>query len=483
MSQKKFKIILIMALFALFIGAVASAAEGEKATAGKTPAEPSVVDDWLGGFRNPWPGLEMGMDMRLRYVVSRNIVTLDTDSQDAAGSNNKWNFQRYRWRWWTKWAIGEDIDFNTRLVWEFRTWQEPASKPQHTDFDEALFDHFNFTLRNLFGAPLTAVIGRQDLILGKGWLVLDGTPLDGSRTIFTDSLRFTYNMEDSKTKFDLIYIDNAASAARWLKPINDRNKSLTEQDEYGAIFYVTNNSLEKTQLEAYLMYKNDNPVNHIPTNFSPAWSKKAEIYTYGGAISGDLSENWKYRAEGALQQGHKDDATGGLGSGKTRDIEAYGANTSLTYHFNDEKDHRVHVGYEYASGDDPDTRDNEQFDLLWAEWPRWSELFIYTYITETAVAESTNLHRFNVGHAFRPDKVWEICTDYHLLWADENTGSVLTSAHSRFRGQLFTCWAKYKFNKQLYGHLLGEYLIPGSYYDQSNRDAAFFLRFNLEYRF
>jgi hypothetical protein len=480
MEHRKVKAALILAFCVVVVGGVVLAEGSAGGTAGATDTSKSVVDDWLSGFRNPWPGVEMGLDMRLRSITSRNIITLDSDAK-----NNKWNFQRYRFRWWTKWALDEDIDFNTRLVWEFRTWDEPGSKPQHTNFDEALFDHFNFTIRNMFEMPLTAVIGRQDLILGKGWLVLDGTPLDGSRTIFTDAARFTYNCEASKTKFDMIYIDQAASAARWLKPINDRNSSLTEQDEYGAILYVTNNSMEKTQLEAYFMYKNDNPVNHTPKNFPAAWSKKAEIYTYGGAISGDLDENWKYRAEGAIQSGHKDDATKDLSSGKTRDLRAYGANTSLSYHLKDKHENSFHVGYEYNSGDDPDTMDNEQFDLLWAEWPRWSELYIYTYSSETMIAESTNLHRANIGHIFKPNKVWEICTDYHLLWADENTmqGSSRFSEHSNFRGQLLTCWAKYKFNKQLYGHLLGEYLIPGSYYQQSNRDAAFFLRFNLEYRF
>ena len=155
------------------------------------------------------------------------------------------------------------------------------------------------------------------------------------------------------------------------------------------------------------------------------------------------------------------------------------------YLFHDSHDSSVHVGYEYESGDDPTTDDNEQFDPLWAEWPRWSELYIYTYSKETMIAESTNVRRFNLGHKFNPNKKWQICTDYHLLWADENTSSTAIgfSDTSKFRGQLFTCWAKYKMSAQLTGHLLGEYFVPGTYYDPGNRDAAFFLRFNLEYKF
>jgi len=458
------RMMLVVGFFVALISGIVIAAE-----------EKPVADDWLSDFRNPCPGLEMGLDFRFRTVTARNIDTLNTNATE-----NKWNYQRYRSRWWTKWMLSDDVDINTRMVWEFRTWDEPKRKPQHTDFDEILFDRLNVTMRNMFDEPLTGVIGRQDLILGVGWLVLDGTPLDGSRTIFTDAARFTYEFEGKDTKLDMIYIDNAAASDRWLKPINDRDRAVTEQDEYGAIFYLTNQSNEKSKLEAYFMYKNDNPVDVPIDNFPMAWSKKAEIFTFGGAASGSFAENWNHRVEGAIQTGDK-----GADSSSMQDMEAYGALTNLEYTFKDSFDSSAHVGYEYCSGDDPGTNDIEQFDPLWAEWPRWSELYIYTYSSETMIAESTNLHRVNIGHKFRPNKQWQICTDYHLLWADENTiqGSSFISDSSKFRGQLITCWAKYKFSQKLFGHLLGEYLIPGNFYEKDYRDDAFFLRFNLEYTF
>ena len=463
------RMVLVIGIFVSLISGIVMAAAAKE-------EEKPVADDWFSGFRNPAPGLEMGLDFRFRTVVARNITTLSTDT-----TGNKYNYERYRSRWWTKWMLNDDVDINTRMVWEFRTWDEPASKPQHTDFDEILFDRLNVTMRNMFGQPLTGVIGRQDLILGVGWLVLDGTPLDGSRTIFTDAARFTYDWADKKTKIDMIYIDNAAASDRWLKPIEDRDRALTEQDEYGAILYLTNQATEKSKLEAYFMYKNDNPVDNTFENLNPPfWSKKAEIFTFGGAVSQTLNDNWNYRVEGAIQTGDK-----GPDSSSMKDMEAYGALTNLEYLFKDSLDSSAHIGYEYASGDDPDTSDNEQFDPLWAEWPRWSELYIYTYSRETMIAESTNLHRINIGHKFSPNKQWQICTDYHLLWADENTNqtSSFISPSNKFRGQLITCWAKYKFSPKLFGHLLGEYLIPGNYYEKDFRDDAFFLRFNLEYTF
>ena len=498
MKHRVWKAGLLMVALTGIAGSTVFAAAGTGTTSQKPavasaspPAAPAAPEhkelffpEFWDAFHNPTPWLSMGMDHRFRSIWADNIDRLnDKDRQ------HQYEFQRYRTRWWTKWTLNDDISFNTRLTWEFRTWDEPPRKPQDVDFDEALFDWFNVRWQNVGGLPLTAVIGRQDLILGSGWLVLDGTPLDGSRTIFTDAARFTYMMEEQKTKIELVYVDQASESDRWLKPISDEDRALAKADERGAIVYLTNNSVEKTQLEGFFIYKNDNPVDVAFTEdpaLPAAWSQKAENFTFGGAIAGSVGENWKYRAEGAIQTGTK---TGNVGAahGVEQDLEAYGALTNLTYSFKDSLNNSVHIGYEYASGDDPGTSDNEQFDLLWAEWPRWSELFIYTYTYETSIAESTNLHRANIGHAFDLNKQWRIETDYHALWADENTGTVLpvvqTSDDHKFRGHLFTCWAKYKFSPQLYGHLLGEYFTPGNYYEKSNNDDAFWLRFNVEYVF
>ncbi len=76
----------------------------------------------------------MGLDHRFRSVWADNIDVLNDDNV-----NHEYEYQRYRTRWWTRWVLGQDIYFNTRLTWEFRTWDEPPRKPQEVDFDEALF--------------------------------------------------------------------------------------------------------------------------------------------------------------------------------------------------------------------------------------------------------------------------------------------------------------------------------------------------------
>ncbi|MCD4830852.1 MAG: alginate export family protein [Anaerohalosphaeraceae bacterium] len=452
-----------------------------------SPASTAVHDhsrnfgDW---FHNPASWLEMGADVRFRWVYGWN---LDTINDDARGRSSKWHFLRNRFRWWTKTKVTEDVSFNHRWTWEFRSWDDPYRKGKEVDWDEIVWDHFNLKVKNFGGMPVTMVAGRQDIILGKGWLVLDGSPLDGSRTISMDALRFTYDMEDRDTTVDLIYVQNYAASNKWLKPIGSNDRHITEQDETGAIIYITDKSRENMQLEGYFIYKNDNPINQPANDFpnpwpSAVWSKKSEIYTFGGAISGSFGQNknWKYRNELAVQTGDK----------QKQDLHAWGTRNDIEYHFNNEKKHVLHGTLEYLSGDDPETKTDEAFDPLWGEWPQWSDLYVYCYNLETMIGETTNLFRLGGGHSFYPTEKVQMCTDYHLLWADENTkkdaphrSGLTWSDSGKFRGQLATWMLKYQITKQLKGHLLLEMFLPGNYYEDSSRDHVFFSRFNLEYTF
>ena len=479
---------LILAVMLLLVGLLISAAQA--ASSGATAVAPPATaqePDLLDAFHNPAPWLEMGADFRFREHYGQNWTGLDNDAKYKGEFSNRFHFERYRTRWWTKIKIDEDTAVNTRFTWEFRTYDAPPTRDQHTDFDEVIMDNLNLSMKNFIGLPVTAIIGRQDIFLSKGWLVAEGTPLDGSRTYYFDAARFTVDLAE-KTKLDLIYIKNMPSSEWWLKPINDRNKYVTQQQEQGAIVYLTDKSTP-TQLEGYFMYKNINPVDVKSFNFSSAsiskFSKKAEIFTLGGAASAPINDNWNYRVEGALQVGTSASPNTDLtANDKTERLRAFGAKGDLEYCFKDDLDNKLHIVYEYLSGDDPSTDRVESFNPLWGQWPQWSELY-QPYVTSLEDNLVSNLHRVAVGHKFKPNTQWEILTDYHLLYADENTfrGNSKFTDNGNFRGHLLTCWAKYNFTKQLKGNLVVEYLMPGNYYAQANRDNAFYFHWTVEYLF
>jgi hypothetical protein len=356
-----------------------------------------------------------------------------------------------------------------------------------TDFDEIIIDNLNLSKKNFLDMPATAIIGRQDIFLGQGWLVADGTPLDGSRTFYFDAARFTFDLAE-KTKLDAIYIRNMPNSDWFLKPINDRHKYVTQEQEEGGILYLTDKSTS-TQLEGYFMFKNNNPVDRKTFGFPAAliskFSKKAELYTFGGAVSAPINDNWNYRVEGAVQTGDSASPNTFLtANNETKPVTAFGAKGNLEYCFKDDLDNKVHTTYEYLSGDDPSTSRVESFNPLWGQWPQWSELY-QPYVTQLEDNLVLNLHRVAFGHKFKPNTQWEILTDWHLLWADENTfkNSSKFTNEGNFRGHLLTCWARYNFTKQLKGNLVLEHLWPGNYYANPNKDNALYMHFTVEYTF
>ncbi|MCU0785601.1 MAG: hypothetical protein MUF81_16470, partial [Verrucomicrobia bacterium] len=121
-----------------------------------------------------------------------------------------------------------------------------------------IFDNLNVKWNNIGEQPLALTVGRQDIMLGDfydWWLVSDGTPNDGSWTFFLDSARLNFEAKEIKTKFDLIYICQTAHPDEWMPTLGETHYSdppkylgtdynLTEQNEQGAVVYVSNKSVK-----------------------------------------------------------------------------------------------------------------------------------------------------------------------------------------------------------------------------------------------
>ncbi|HSV26971.1 MAG TPA: alginate export family protein [Sedimentisphaerales bacterium] len=444
-------------------------------------------------FRNPAEGVELGLDLRLREVYARNIFGLDSRFGDPNGNWNDNHWQRFRARLAATVSLDADVTANTRLTWEFWNHCKPDDTPpgplgffaeKNTDFDEAIIDILNVQFRNAFDMPLTMTVGRQEIILGTGWLILEGTPGDGSRTIFFDAIRATYDVT-SASKLDMIYIQQYDDASKWLKPINhgavaDRRHLTQNQDERGLILYYTNNDNPDWGYDAYYIYKNARRSSWA--KFYNVAGSDADIHTVGGRLFGNLDTNWSYTAELAKQWGNRDDNS----------MRGLGANTKLTYAFNDEQKSRVFCGYEYLSGDDPSTSSSEKFDTLWGDWSqsqRGGDLQSYMWAAEGALGEVANLHRLGAGHSFMPAPEWTILSQYNLLWADENPGGVWPypspqfSNSGNFRGHMFSGLITYRCCSNFSTHFMLDYFFPGGYYDKNTNDPAFFARVCVEWTF
>ena len=416
-----------------------------------------------------WTG---GADLRLREVIIQNASSLD----DASPSAER-HFQRYRARAWGQYQPDEALAFNARLMWEGRHYNEPDIPSFETWYSGAvMFDNLYLLSDRPGGLPLKVKLGRQDIILGNGWLMLDGTPLDGSRTIYFDALRATWSSGLTSLETILIRQDPKTSLT-----LDGETEDQIEQSETGLVLYLRNKFSADTDLDGFYFYKNNSPVTgeaaggwrlNNGTSF-PSASDDGHVNALGGRIETRLSPVWSLRAETAVEWGRRNGS----------DMRAFGFNGRTTRTLGGAWDNRLQLGYEFLSGDDPGTASrNEAFDPLWGRWPQWSELYgPYTYAMETRTGETTNLHRLNLGWIAKVHPTTELSLDYHALFADENSkcGSIGFSCNDKFRGHLFTAWLRAKFDEHLSGHLLAEYLLPGDYYVSPKGDNAYFLRAEL----
>jgi hypothetical protein len=460
----------------IWFGAVIAAwAQSGLATTNQlTAAAPDSVpgfDRTISEIKKPVDWFSWGSDLRVRNEYFDNIITL-TDKAPL----HEQDVIRIRGRVWASLFPVDDVSLNVRLSAEPRDFLNPAFASSYKgqtgmEWRYGIVDILNVKWTNVLSAPLTITAGRQDILFGdywNWWLVADGTPADGSWTFFLDSIRLNYDAEPLKTKFDMVYIHQNARPDDPMPTIGySSDMYLTEQNEQGVILNASNKSIQNTQIDGYFIYKGDSRVLANGDN--------ADIYTMGGRITATPWQHWQYSVEGGYQVGQKQDPTlrDSFGSNLWRDISAFGGNGHLTYLFKDPLNNQVQIVGEYLSGDDPSTKKDEMFDVLWGRWPRFSEGYIYSYIYETGgkVAQLNNIGRIGAGWSMDPIKGMTLSAVYNAWFAPESVPTRALNPHlfsdtGNFRGHYLQTVLKHKFNKHVSAHLWGEFIWAGDYYQQ-----------------
>ncbi|MCX5671668.1 MAG: hypothetical protein NTU94_10160, partial [Planctomycetota bacterium] len=278
--------------------APAAKAPEAKPPEAKTPAYTDAIDEFIEKSKTPFPWFKWGADIRLRDEYQKSMG-LNSHTPEARGGD-EFNYQRYRTRWWSTLTPAKDVDLNLRITWEGRHYSETdgqseAAFPTWLQGGVAV-DNANLKLTNIGGSPLTATLGRQDIILGDGWLVMDGTPGDGSRTFFFDAARFTYDLKSIKTTVDAIYMQQAARGDDVCPPLlfdnrGNRFGDVIEQDERGVILWVANKSIKNMEIDGYYMYKDmeRSLVNARPIT---ANGDNGHVHTFGARVAGSVGDHW-----------------------------------------------------------------------------------------------------------------------------------------------------------------------------------------------
>jgi hypothetical protein len=295
---------------------------------------------------------------------------------------------------------------------------------------------------------------------------MDGGPLDGSRAIYFNAIRldWTINPVHRLTGFYC----NQTEIDELLPVIQDQEQALIEQPEEGiGLYYV--GSLYDTQIDAYYIRKN--------VDSNEVIAIQSSINTFGARLHYSVGRSLDFVGEGAHQFGKRNDldrsAWGGYGY-----LELKPAWPQPRFFL----PHSVVGGIIYLSGDDPTTRRWEDWDPLFARWPKWSESYIYTQIKEDQVAYWTNLLAFYGQLRLHLSAGADLLLDYYHLRAPERAeaDSDFPGGQGLVRGNLFIGKLSFRFDEHWSGHILWEGMAPGDYYFDS-ADSYSWLRTEMMY--
>lgn len=440
---------------------------------------------------------DYGGSFRLRQEYMENAVDFETLKKPDR------DFFRLRTSLWGKLDLNKDLGAYMRLTNEARYYlgnykpfetTDTTSDSDRFDEDELVVDNLYFDAKNIFGLPVDLRIGRQDFagMYGEGFVILDGTPGDGSRTNYFNAAKATWRINNNHS-LDLIYINNTQkdeylpslhpARSDSLPGYVGNERLLNISDERGFVIYGKNKLNDNFYLEPYYIYKQEDSVGDYNPNFGGP-QHKLELNTIGARIILTAS-NWKVRAEYAHQFGEYDDDT------KT-DREADGG-----YLFIGQKYANVtlkpewELGYIYLSGNDGSTGKHEGWDPLFSRVPTWNEVSTYPLLYETKAdsglvpAYWTNLHLYKIGLKLALASATNLALSYQYLRAVEETvglSAAMFSNDGKERGHIGTFMLTHSFTKQIDGYLQAEYFNPGDFYADAAEDSIF-LRWQLQYKF
>lgn len=446
------------------------------------------------------PAFRFGAAERLRQEYYDHIpVKVDPPGVARGGEND---YFRFRTSLWGEFDACKQVTFRVRAVNEMRSWLYPdvTEKPQRSTSewpDEIVFDHAYADIHGLLGDTLDLRIGRQDLIYGTGKVILEGTPGDGSRTIYFNAVKATYKGV-AKNTIDVFGIYNESEDELAINPA-DRDLSGVPRaqggvTESGAGVYLKNQAIADLPFEAYALFKQEGEyTSAAKTNAAGfvkppvAWQTvneqkkvvdngEADIGTLGVRLMPKFSETLSGNLELAGQFGERGDASilGYMADAFV--VQKLGVLPALKP--------AADAGVYYLSGDDPSTKDDESWDPLWARYPQFSELYVYALDNEETGARWSNLLMPHVGLTLNPLATLKTTASVGYLYAPEDDGP--GGGHERgwlavLKNEFTLAQNWLRAKDKLTGHLWLEALEPGDYYKVD--DLALFARWEINYLF
>ncbi|MCL2390162.1 MAG: alginate export family protein [Endomicrobia bacterium] len=302
--------------------------------------------------------------------------------------------------------------------------------------------------------------GRMDLPIseyGEGFLIADGTPLDGSRTWYFNAVKAKFLLgENKKSSVELIGIYNPRVDD--VLPVANENTpptALNDSNESAFIVYGRTGDKDSLYFEPYYMYKHEDA--------SQAGRLENDVNTFGSYVKYKINDEITLRAQGAMQINNCDsEINTAFGGYVFADMPFAGIINPFS------------IGYAYLSGNDPNTSGTQGWNPLFSRYPWMSEAVCYLFKYESGLAYWTNIQLYKADLNLSISKELKIFLSGALLYANESDFGVADMfGEGKNRGTLGIAKVSYAFSKNVNTFALCEYFKPGDFYFSGAKDSIF----------
>jgi len=374
---------------------------------------------------------------RFRFETWDNAVSLDDAAADATA------YTRIRTTLGLRWAASRNLEVLGKVTNEFRVYLAPKDRAFniHEVFADNLYVKWTVPGRR----RLAITAGRQDMTFGEGFVIADGTPLDGSRSYYFNALRVDAGLGAGHRL--TAFLHATGSVEKVFPVVNDRSQPLAEQPERAAALYYEG-SFGKASADGYLIRK--------CTSATEMWPLAARIDTLGGRFRVPVAGRLGLTAEGAYQWGeHGEAGRSAFGGLFHLDYDLASALPVLK---------TATLGGVLLSGDRPDTEKMEGWDPLFSRWPKWSDSLVYTFSRESRSSYWSNFTSIYGSLALDLGSRADGLLTIQRLGAFEPQPGLFPGGQGRSRGTLLQGRLSYKISDRLSGRIIWEHFLPGDFF-------------------
>jgi len=390
------------------------------------------------------------------------------------------------------------VELDSYSVWgeDFRSnWITGVDSRANSIDDLEVYQAY-IEVNELFGQPLRLRIGRQDLVMGKGWLV--GNQISPTLGVSFDAIRLTYAVDQF-------------SVDAWCAKLVDTGfvEEDGDVDFYG--IYATYRGFEPVELSAYWFWVRDaRQLNDTNFVWFVEWLEDifgvddydvTNLHTIGIRANGECAA-FDYDLELAYQFGNADAVGAGFApfiwGDDEADFDAWAADLEVGYTFDMAWQPRVFLGGAYFEGED-------NRDLSFWDWvnplydPEASVSFnrLFSKIWYTAnfdilggAAAFSNFYQLRGGVAVHPTETIAAGLNLAYFWVDEPFDAPVSFDLLGFRvpiapalsfwtqevdddiGLVSHIWLKYDYSEDLFFKVGWEHLFT----DDGMSDGNFVFR-------